>query len=254
MSDKYFSIFEALTWIAFGKAFEQELYIEELPTHEIQGWHGKESMKEFYCRVWGMSPEEYDTRYIDFGLTREEAEAKIADAEKELIAALSDKHSNIRAEGKEDDMGNGIPKEIPPNYFRAKITLLIGNGEIGADLSALEDMFPGPHIRRAEIPTWYGVEIEKDGVMKRWPRGVTAARASIKTQKDCGDWLIELMTWPKTEEFSNQEKVRDYAIKKFGVSKEAFKALWKDAKRSEGVHISWQRSGPIQPIEDNSSE
>jgi len=254
MSDKYFSIFEALTWIAFGKAFEQELYIEELPTHEIQGWHGKESMKEFYCRVWDMSAEKYDAGFIDFGLTKEEAMTKIKEAEKELIKALSDEHSNVRMEGREDERANGIPKTIPRNYFRAKIALQIYNDSIGPDLSDLEDMFPGPHVRGAEIPTWYGVEIEKEAVMQRWPRGVTAARASIKTQKDCGDWLIELMTWPKTEEFSNQEKVRDYAIKKFGVSKEAFKALWKDAKRSEGVHISWQRSGPIQPIEDNSSE
>ena len=122
-----------------------------------------------------------------------------------------------------------------------------------------DEISPNPRSLDANLhapdkPRWYGVEIEKDAIKKRWQRGVTAAKVSIKIQNECGDWLKELMTWPKTEEFSNQEKVRDCAIKKFGVSKETFKALWKDAKRSEDVHISWQRSGPIQPVEDNSSE
>ncbi|MDF2366335.1 hypothetical protein [Sneathiella sp.] len=254
MSGRYFNIIEALTWIAFGKAFEEELYKEDYPAHIKPGWHGKESMKEFYCRIWGMSPEKYDARFIDFGLTREEAEAKIAAAEKELIAALSDKHSNIRVEGREDDMANGIPKEIPPNYFRAKITLLRGGGEIGEDDSALEDMFPGPHVRRAEIPTWYGAEFEKEAVMKRWPRGVTAAKASIKTQNECGDWLVELMKKPKTKEFSNQGKVRDIAIEKFKISKESFKTLWTNAKLYDGIHDSWLKRGPVDKATNNSPE
>ena len=254
MSDKYISIFEALTWIAFGEAFDEELFIEDLQMYEIPGWHGKESMKEFYCRQWGMSPEKYDARFIDFGLTKEEAKAKINEAEKELIEALSDRHSNIRMEGKEDELANGIPKEIPPNYFRAKITLQIGGGEVGADLSALEDMFPGPHVRRTEIPSWYGAEIEKEAIMKRWPRGVTAAKASIKTQNECGEWLIELMKEPKTVKFSKKEKVYEEANMHFKISKEAFKPLWTTAKCAETTHDSWLRSGPVSSSNDNSSE
>lgn len=240
MSDKYFSIFEALTWIAFGEAFDEELFIEDLPTYEIPGWHGKESMKEFYCRQWGMSPENYDARFIDFGLTKEEAKAKINEAEKELIEALSDRHSNIRMEGKEDELANGIPKEIPPNYFRAKITLQIGGGEVGADLSALEDMFPGPHVRRTEIPSWYGAEIEKEAIMKRWPRGEehNAVRQSVE------DWLAAKMRGGPKEK--TKEEYFDEAISLgHTVPRRRFDRIWANLA-AQYPKYKWDKSGRIK--------
>ena len=109
MSDKYFRLFEAVTWIAFGKAFDEELYIDELPEKErpTRRYISETEMsdevglsaKEFHCRNTGMTPEEYDARFIDEGLSRQAAYDKIVEAQKELIAALADEDLNIRAWG-----------------------------------------------------------------------------------------------------------------------------------------------------------
>jgi hypothetical protein len=161
VTEKYFSIFEAVSWIAFGKAYTQELYIEEKPAHEKTGWHGKESQREFWCRKWKITPEEYYDRFIN--TTIFEGDERLKQAAKELIDALADEKLKIQAEGRTDTRGDNPPKIIPHNYFRANIEFKFYDSSIHPYNKPLEVILKG-----SETPYWYGVEIDKNAVMNQW--------------------------------------------------------------------------------------
>jgi hypothetical protein len=117
MKDKYFGLFEAVTWIAFGRAFDEELYIGDLPEYEklTRRFVSETEMsneiglstKEYFCRVNGVTPEEYDARFIDFDLPTDEAKASIVEAQEKLIDSLADEDLNIRAWRREDEYSVG---------------------------------------------------------------------------------------------------------------------------------------------------